>query len=328
MSRLQRASRRCVCMSWLAAAMVWGVPALAVHAQDADHPDVFRSARLPVGSIPAADPAAVPRRAVGPLFGRLERAGLDLHQRNLLLAGAASAAFAMYGWNKWWSRGFGGGFKVAGEGWFGRGTAYGGTDKLGHLFTNYASARLLTAAFEAAGNGRAESIRLAGWTTLGIFTGIEVVDGLSRDFRFSPEDALMNAAGVGLGVLMQTQPALDEKFDFRFAYRPSIGSSFDPFGDYSGQRYLLVAKADGFKSLRQLPVLRYLELGIGYQARFASGSQRRRDVYVGISLNLSRLLADAAYGASRGTTPTQRAAETAFEFVQLPAGASVRHGLD
>lgn len=301
--------------------------ALALPAQ-AQEPEQLAITGEGVRGAPVSARREGPGHAVGPVFERMERAGLDLHQRNLVLAGATGAAFALYGWNKWWDRGFSGDFRVGREGWFGSDTQYGGTDKLGHLFTNYASTRLLAQAFEAAGNGREDSIRLAAWTSLGIFTGIEVLDGLSRDFRFGPEDALANAAGVGLGVLMLAQPGLDERFDFRFAYRPSTGSRFDPFGDYAGQRYLVVAKADGFPDLRRHRVLRYLELGIGYQARFTPGGERRRDLYVGVSLNLSRLLADTAYQGNKGTTATQRAAETAFEFIQFPAGGYTRHRLD
>lgn len=263
-----------------------------------------------------------------PLLSRAQFRDLDLGERNALIIGATTTAFAVYGNAKWWDTGFAGGFKSKGEDWFGSGTQYGGADKLGHGFTNYASTRLLTRAFQAAGNAHEESVRLAAWTSVGIFTGIEVLDGFSRKYRFSGEDALMNFAGAGLGVLMETQPALDAKFDFRFGYRPSAGSGFDPFGDYSGQRYLLVAKADGFDSLRQVPMLRYLELAVGYQARFEAGGERRRDAYVGVSLNLSRLLADGFYGGRGGSTPFQRGAEMAFELVQFPTAGYVRRGID
>lgn len=280
--------------------------------------------------LPEAEPlptttSAAPAR--GP-FASLERAGFDLGERNALIIGTTSAAFLAYGRAKWWDQDFGGGFKTHGEGWFGRGTTYGGADKLGHAFTNYASTRLLTRAFQANGNAREDSVRLAALTSIGIFTGIEVLDGFSRQYRFSAEDALMNVAGAGLGVVMESLPGLDEKFDFRFGYRPSAGSRFDPFGDYSGQRYLIVAKADGFAALRNVPVLRYLELGVGYQARFMPDGERRRDAYVGVSLNLSRLLADGAYGGRSGSTSFQRAAELAFELVQFPTAAYVRKGLD
>ena len=253
----------------------------------------------------------------------------DLKLRNTATIAAIGALWAGYGYNKWWDDGFGGGFKTTNEGWFGNGTDSGGADKLGHMFSNYASVRLLTPLFTATGNSREEAIRLAGWTTIGIFTAIEVVDGYSRKWGFSPQDALVNVAGTALGVFLESHPEVDDRFDFRFAYRRSKGSGFDPFGDYSGQRYLLVLKADGFETTRRLPALRYLELSLGYQARgFDPGGERRRDLYMGVSLNLSRLLADGAYGGQMHSTPTQRAAERAFELLQLPTAVYARKPLD
>lgn len=253
---------------------------------------------------------------------------MDLGERNALVIGLSSAAFATYGRIKWWDEGFGGGFKTRGEGWFGRGTEFGGADKLGHMFTTYASTRLLTPTFEAAGNPHDASVGLAALTTVGIFTGIEVADGFSRRYRFSGEDALVNLAGAALGVVMERHAGLDEKLDFRFGYRASAGSGFDPFGDYAGQRYLAVVKADGFDSVRTTPLLRYLELGVGYQARFTPGGERRRDAYVGISLNLSRLLADGFHGGRKVATLFQRSADLTFELVQFPAGGYLRRSID
>lgn len=254
---------------------------------------------------------------------------LDLRLRNAAIIGTVGALWAGYGFAKWWNDGFGGGFKTVNEGWFGTDTPYGGADKLGHMFANYASVRLLTPLFETAGNSREASIRLAGWTTIGIFTAIEVLDGYSRQYDFSAQDALMNVAGTALGVFLESRPELDARFDFRFGYRRSSGSGFDPAGDYSGQRYLFVAKADGFEATRHTPVLRYLELAVGYQARgFDTGGERRRDLYVGVSLNLSRILADAAYGGRMHSTRVQRGAERLFELVQFPTAVYSRIPLD
>lgn len=253
----------------------------------------------------------------------------DLKLRNTATIAAIGALWAGYGYNKWWNDGFGGGFKTTDEGWFGNGTDSGGADKLGHMFSNYASVRLLTPLLTATGNSREEAIRLAGWTTIGIFTAIEVVDGYSRKWGFSPQDVAMNVAGTALGVYLESHPEVDDRFDFRFAYRRSRDSGFDPFGDYSGQRYLLVLKADGFETTRRVPALRYLELSLGYQARgFDPGGERRRDLYVGVSLNLSRLLADGAYGGQMHSTPLQRTAERAFELLQFPTAVYSRTPLN
>ena len=253
----------------------------------------------------------------------------NLALRNGLVIGTTAGLFALYGKSKWWDSGFGDGFKTTKEGWFGAGTRYGGIDKLGHMYSNYASMRLLTPLFESVGNSHDASVWLAAFTTTGIFTGVEVIDGFSRKWKFSPEDAVMNVVGTVLGAALETNPELDRVLDFRVDYRRSSSSRFDPFGDYSGQKYLLVVKADGFAPLRRSPFLRYLELGVGYGARgFDPGQERRRDAYVGVSINLARLLADGAYGGEMHSTRFQRATDRLFDLVQFPTIGYVRHSLD
>lgn len=271
-------------------------------------------APLPDAPIETAEPAAPPP---------------NLPLRNTLIIGTGAALITAYGMEKWWQTGFGGGFKTGNEGWFGSDTQYGGADKLGHMYFNYGAVRLLTPLFQWAGNSHEASVRLAGWTTVGIFTAVEVLDGFSNKYKFSPQDALMNVAGAALGVVLESHPELDQKFDFRLAYRPSEGSSFSPAGDYSGQRYLLVVKADGFAALRSRPVLRYLEFAVGYGARgFDNGGPRQRDIYVGVSLNLARLLADGFYQGRMHSTPFQRGTDRLFELVQFPTVVYKRHSLD
>jgi hypothetical protein len=254
----------------------------------------------------------------------------DVRLRNTAIIGGATLAIAAYGKSNWWQEGFGGGFKTEDEGYFGPNTPHGGADKLGHMFFNYANVRLLTPMFELAGNSRGDSIWLSALSSAAILTAVEVADGFSKQYHFSPQDEVMNLAGAALGVIMETHPELDQKFDFRLAYRKSSQSNWKPFSDYSGQRYLLVAKADGFESLRNRPVLRYLELSVGYQARGYEepGLERRRDVYVGLSLNLSRLMADGFYQGQLHTTPTQRTAELAFELWQFPTAVYADFKLD
>ena len=54
----------------------------------------------------------------------------------------------------------------------------------------------------------------------------------------------------------------------------------------------------------------------------------QRSFYIGLGLNLSRVLADAAYGGKRGTTGFQRGADLAFELVQFPTAVYARRGID
>src|SRR6478752_9859112 len=98
----------------------------------------------------------------------------NLQLRNALIIGGVATLFTAYGMAKWWETSFGGGFDKVNEGWFGSDTPYGGADKLGHMFSNYATMRLLIPLFEAVGNSREDSVRLSAWTTLGLFTGVEI----------------------------------------------------------------------------------------------------------------------------------------------------------
>jgi hypothetical protein len=254
----------------------------------------------------------------------------DLRLRNAAIMGAEFLAVTIYGKNYWWNGDYGGGFKVSNEGFFGSETTYGGVDKLGHMFTNYANVRLFTPLFEMAGNSREDSIWLSALTSVVIFTAVEVADGFSTNHRFSPQDEVMNIAGAALGVIMEKNPALDEKFDFRFSYHKTAGTDFKPSRDYTGHRFLLVAKADGFESLRNRTLLRYLELSLGYQVHGYGqpGAEQRRDIYVGLGLNLSRLLADGVYGGRQHTTRVQRIAEMAFELYQFPTALYANFSLD
>ena len=230
-----------------------------------------------------------------------------------------------YGRAKWWQDGFGGGFKTVNEGWFGQDTRYGGADKLGHAMFAYTSGRLLTQAFGWAGHDSSTALKLGLWTSVGTLMGVELIDGFSRKWRFSKEDALANLAGGALAYVLERNPELDALIDLRLQYSsPSGGRQFDPFGDYSSQRYLLVLKASGVPALKRHPLLKYLEVNIGYGTRNFDTDPRAltpptRSAYFGVSLNLSELLRNTVYQGNASPTRTQRVTETVFEFMQIPA---------
>lgn len=263
-----------------------------------------------------------------PAYAQLADPDADIRNTRLRTAGlmgGGALALALYGRAKWWDQGFQSTLSSEHEGWFGQRTYSGGADKLGHFYMNYAGTRLMARALGWAGNPPDTALRMAAVYTLGTFAAIEVLDGYSKQWNFSREDMVMNAAGAGFGVLLESHPALDRVLDFRILYKPSReeGASFDPFGDYSGQKYLLVAKAGGVPALHQHRWLRYVEVAAGYGTRGYNrdiGQYGTRSLYLGVSFNLAELL----NGSPRQPPGRlQRAASTALEFVQVPGTAAL-----
>jgi hypothetical protein len=245
--------------------------------------------------------------------------------------GGIGITVGIYGANGWWKDGLSGSFRTVDEGWFGRDTYAGGADKAGHAFFTYTGARLLTRGFEALGNDPGRALRLGVWTSLGVMTGVEVVDGFSRKFRFSMEDAVANAAGAVFAVLTEIDSRLDALLDFRLLYRRSddarrVGET-DPLADYSGQTFLLAVKADGVPRLREVPVVRYLELQVGYNTRGyepndGTMNDPHRRIYYGIGINLSRLLSDTVFRCDLKGGMAQRATDTVLEYLEVPGTAA------
>ncbi len=271
---------------------------------------------LPVPVLADPGPDALPR---------------ELRWKNAAMIGGIGLTVGIYGANGWWKDGFSGSFRTVDEGWFGRTTYAGGADKAGHAFFTYSGARLLTRGFEALGNDTGRSLRLGAWTSLGVMTGIELVDGFSKKFRFSMEDAVANAAGAVFAVLAEKDPRLDALLDFRLLYRRSddarrVGEA-DPIADYSGQTFLLAVKADGVPRLREVPGVRYLELQIGYNTRGyepndGALNDPHRRIYYGVGINLSRLLSDTAFRGDLRGGKIQRGTDTVIEFLQVPGTAA------
>jgi len=255
-----------------------------------------------------------------------------LRRRNSAIIAAGALAVAAYGAANWWNKGFTSEFRTIDEGWFGEDTGDGGADKLGHAFGTYVGTRLAARAFEWVGNDPGGALKLAAWSTFGVFTGVEILDAFTPRWRFSKEDAIMNAAGVGLGVLMENNPRLDRLIDLRLQYLPSGNPGedfyFDPFGDYSGQTYLVVAKASGIPALQQHKLLRYLEVAVGYGTRgFEVGpgfpGDRSRNLYFGVSLNLSQVLDQTIFRGKYRDSLTHRATKGFLEVVQIPGTAAL-----
>ena len=250
-----------------------------------------------------------------------------LRWKNAAVIGGIAATVGIYGATNWWEDGFSGSFHIENEGWFGQNTYEGGADKAGHAYFTYTTTRLLTRAFEAVGNDPGRALRLGTWTALGVLTGVEVIDGFSKKFSFSMEDMVMNTAGAAFAVLSEVVPSVDALLDFRLLYqRPDDAQqagATNPASDYSGQTFLLVLKADGIPRVREVPVLRYLEFEVGYNARGYEANDGtlndpERRICFGVGINLSRLLSDTVFRCDLKGGKIQRGTDTVLEFLEVP----------
>jgi hypothetical protein len=228
----------------------------------------------------------------------------------------AISAIGVADWN-WGSSGF----RFNNEGWFNEeNTGSGGIDKLGHAYTSYLLTDILTSAIQRNSSDPRGAPITAALASLSLMTYVEIFDGFSGDHGFSYEDMVMNMLGAGFSVFRNSVPGMRDKIAFRMQYLPSPFISFEPFGDYSGQKYLLAVKLGGFEKFEDTP-LRYVELHGGYYARgFAKeerrvGYEKERNFYVGIGVNLQELL----FGVKSDRDHLiRKAARTSLDYIQVP----------
>ena len=142
----------------------------------------------------AASAARIEARAAGAAPGFPPPPNVRL--RNAALIAGGAAVVAGYGYHAWWKQGFTRRFRTRAEGGFGAHTEFSGIDKLGHVYSAYVGVRAMAPMFEAVGNTPQDARRIAAWTTWGAMTGIEILDGFSREYRFSHEDFIANTLGA------------------------------------------------------------------------------------------------------------------------------------
>lgn len=230
-----------------------------------------------------------------------------------VLAGVSALGFSSWEWGSsktfQWKR----------EGWFEADTYLGGSDKLGHAYTSFAVTNVLFDHLVTEGRTPERAALSAVLTTQTIMTYMEILDGFSGQYGFSPEDMVSNLAGSGFAYLRATRPGLRELVDFRLEYE------FLGYKDYKfSSNYLLALKMSGVDALRDSP-LRFLELQAGYSARGYlkaeedAGIMRSRSVFIGIGLNLSELFLGRR--ESREST-TRKNGRLIFEHIQMPNTAT------
>jgi Predicted periplasmic lipoprotein (DUF2279) len=122
-------------------------------------------------------------------------------------------------------------------------------DKVGHAFTNYQISRNVFNAYMNTGYDRKKASRYAAITSLSYMTGIEMLDGFSKQWGFSYGDFGANFLGTSMFFLQEN--FFQKQFvQLKFSYRNSpyskynsaqLGDNFQQrvLKDYNGQTYWL-----------------------------------------------------------------------------------------
>lgn len=189
-------------------------------------------------------------------------------------------------------------------------------DKFGHFYGGYSTSYLFTEAFITSGFGWELSNILGSLMGLGYMTYIEILDGYSKGFGFSPTDYYFDVFGAGFYLAQYYLPVL-QNFNPKFMYvNPKwIGEKdrqpHESFIDnYSAQTFWMSINIQNlFGGVVAKYVPEWLELSIGYAAYslcypplggcdpsvsepVSSDAWGNRKIIVSVDYNLVKLLPD------------------------------------
>ncbi len=184
-----------------------------------------------------------------------------------------------------------------------------GMDKVGHAFACYTTAGWGRHLVRWTGASEGASRWIGGSIGLAYLTAVEVMDGYSAGWGFSPWDMVANVSGTALWI---AQDALwrEQRLKLKFSAHLTAYAEADPellggstaeriLKDYNGQTYWLSFNPLGARSDRWP---RWLDLSLGYGAEgMISGSpgddpeagpaadERRSQFYASLDVDLRRL---------------------------------------
>ena len=210
-------------------------------------------------------------------------------------------------------------FRYVPEGWFGMDTGSGGQDKLGHAYTSYLQTKFLYLRLRTYHGEKASVTLWPPFFTWMIMLYVEFFDAFSVDHGFSPEDLIMDTAGVGWAYVHEKYP-LTRVIDYRIEYWPSSKENgFHPMIDYSGQKFLLAFRPGEIPLLKPT-ALRATEFYLGYFAHGFKEKERayNSQIFVGMGIDIAGVL-EMALGPSRANPGGfYDYVGTAFSVFQMP----------
>jgi hypothetical protein len=169
-----------------------------------------------------------------------------------------------------------------------------GADKLGHAWFPYAVAHTYDELLRWASVDSSTAIWSAASLALAYQTYIEVRDGFSAKWGFSPGDFAADAIGAALPVAQHYAPAL-RLFDFKMSFFPSdsfrAGSNRAIIDDYeSSYHWLTVHVADVLPESWRGDYPAFIDLAIGHGVKqLDDNGGGTHEIFLALDWNLDRL---------------------------------------
>lgn len=145
-------------------------------------------------------------------------------------------------------------------------------DKLGHMYTAYQICRTTAELYKTTGITKKQAIIYGAISGFFFQTPIEILDGFSQDYGFSPGDMVANVVGPALFLgqyALWDEIRIHPKFSFHYtplaAVRPELlGSTYSErwLKDYNGQTYWFSGSPRSFFAGTAWP--EWLCLSVGY----------------------------------------------------------------
>ena len=185
-------------------------------------------------------------------------------------------------------------FHSKNEGFFQENSRYGGADKMGHFYSSYLVANLLSKKFHSDGIERDKAAFFGSLSAFTITTLIEIGDATAPEHGFSNQDQVMNILGSLSSYILLSNPSLNKKVAFKIDYIPTSNpfrSDGRLLDDYDGARYIASLKLSGFDFAKN-NMLRFIELQASYRATgyISHEASKSRDVGIGIALNINEII--------------------------------------
>lgn len=206
-------------------------------------------------------------------------------------------------------------------------------DKMGHFTTTYYISKLGYNTLRWSGLTEKQSVLYGGGIGIMYLTVVEILDGFSSEWGFSPGDMTANTLGAGLFVgeqLLWKEQRIQLKWSFhqtQYAqYRPDLlGKNLGEqwLKDYNGQTYWFSANIKSFlKKESKFPV--WLNLAVGYGAEGMTGAAYNSLMYNGKIIPLYNryrqfyLSGDIDFSRIKTRSKTLHLILNALSFIKIP----------